>query len=379
MTLVQNDKPWIKFEGDGLTKSFDSNFPVGRTGEVKVFVIRSDGTEDELIFPGDFSVVNVGFENDIITVILDDSVPAPENDEEILIFRKSTLDQNLDLQPNGPFLAETFEEQLDRTLAITQELANRVQNSLNRGVVGSTGPFDAQGFKITNVAPGENDGDVATFGQGSSFLDQTKTFRDEAEVFRDEAQTAASSANTSENQAEAARDDAQVAETGAEDARDRAKLAETRSEDAAFRAEQSESTVTTARDEAVNARDTAVSAKDTAVSAKDTAVSARDTAVSAKNTAVSARDDAEAAEVDAEAAEVDAENARDTAVSAKNTAQQLVDGMVFGKVVDLDEHLQNVQDFGQLPVSAPFSDEEAPEFLVHLPNDAGASVNLGSL
>lgn len=112
--------------GNGSTTVFGFGFNIVSDGHLRVILTTEAGVENELAFPGAYSVQGVGQAGGgSITLI-----PAPAIGQSVTILRAVPFVQEVDLENQGAYYAETVEAALDLGVMRDQQLAEEISRAV---------------------------------------------------------------------------------------------------------------------------------------------------------------------------------------------------------------------------------------------------------
>jgi Pectate lyase superfamily protein len=111
------------YDGNGVTTVFPYSFRVFEDADLRVVRYDGGGAETDLTLGVHYSVSGAGSFNGGTVTLLDGPLPVGYS---LAIIRTLTLVQGTDLRNQGPFLAETVEDALDRLTMISQQIDDRV-------------------------------------------------------------------------------------------------------------------------------------------------------------------------------------------------------------------------------------------------------------
>jgi hypothetical protein len=177
------------FNGNGVTTAFNYEFKIEDKSQLNVVKTSVDGVETSLVVDVNYTVTNVGSEGGGQAILF----IAPVTGETITNLRNVPFTQEMDLENQGAYFAETVEDAFDLAAMRDQQL----KEELSRAVLVQLGQDP-----IT-IAPGLEDGDVPMFS-GNQFVkgptaDQVKNaqgFAQDAEAWAGVSQAAVVKGNS---------------------------------------------------------------------------------------------------------------------------------------------------------------------------------------
>ena len=138
------------FTGDGSTTVFTFNYKHSVETEIKcTHVDNSTGVESTLVLNTDYTVTGAGAASGTVTFPKSGSTYSTlASTEKIVVYRDTSLTQEVDYVDNDDFPAETHEGALDKLTSIQQE----IQDALDRSYKFSKTTTDAGTVEITATA-----------------------------------------------------------------------------------------------------------------------------------------------------------------------------------------------------------------------------------
>ena len=146
---VPNQTPYIIYNANGLTTVFPFEFYVISASDIQVTL---NGVE----LTSGYSVSGVGNVGGGDVTFL----TAPATGTVVMIERVVPSYRLTDYQDNGDLLADTVNKDFDRLWMAIQRYGIHLGLALRRPLFG--GPFDAEGYRISELADPVNDQDAAT-------------------------------------------------------------------------------------------------------------------------------------------------------------------------------------------------------------------------
>jgi hypothetical protein len=134
MTVSSETNKSGPYFGNGVTKLFDYEFKI--VDKTHIEVVRTEGgVETVLVVDVDYTVSGVGDdEGGQITVVV-----APTAQQSITLLRDVPFVQDIDLENQGAYYAETVEKGFDLALMRDQELSEKLDRSIKNPCVGRSG------------------------------------------------------------------------------------------------------------------------------------------------------------------------------------------------------------------------------------------------
>jgi hypothetical protein len=119
----------VSYNGNGSTTVFAYTFKIFDEDDLTVILRDADGVETTQTITTNYTVSGVGNAGGGNVTM----VTAPATGESLTILREQPLTQGLDLVPNDPFPAQSFEDTLDKLTFMVQQH----QEELDRSIKGS--------------------------------------------------------------------------------------------------------------------------------------------------------------------------------------------------------------------------------------------------
>jgi hypothetical protein len=119
----------VSYNGNGSTTVFAYTFKIFDEDDLTVILRDADGVETTQTITTNYTVSGVGNAGGGNVTM----VTAPATGESLTILREQPLTQGLDLVPNDPFPAQSFEDTLDKITFMVQQH----QEELDRSIKGS--------------------------------------------------------------------------------------------------------------------------------------------------------------------------------------------------------------------------------------------------
>ena len=121
-TIIKNS-----YSGDGSNDTFAYQFKISADADLQVIIRSALGVETVKTLTTDYTVTGAG--NATGGNVVFESGDIPTATETVVIKRKTTQTQTLDLVENDPFTADSVESAFDKNLAAIQELQEEVDRS----------------------------------------------------------------------------------------------------------------------------------------------------------------------------------------------------------------------------------------------------------
>ncbi|HBW1503997.1 TPA: hypothetical protein N3441_000185 [Klebsiella quasipneumoniae] len=147
---VPNQTPYNIYTANGLTTVFAYEFYLISASDIQVTINGSEVTSG-------YTVSGVGNTNGGEVTFL----TAPANGATVIFERVTPTYRLTDYQDNGDLLADTVNKDFDRLWMAIQRAFIYLGVALSRPLFGG-GPFNADGYRIANIADPINDQDAAT-------------------------------------------------------------------------------------------------------------------------------------------------------------------------------------------------------------------------
>ncbi|ECR7262317.1 phage tail protein, partial [Salmonella enterica] len=145
---VPNQTPYIIYNANGMTTVFPFEFYVINSGDIQV-------TVNSTIVIGGYTVSGVGNVGGGDVTF----VTPPANGSVVMLERVVPTYRLTDYQDNGDLLADTVNKDFDRLWMAIQRSFIYLGLALRRPLLG--GPFNAEGYRIENLAGPISGGDGA--------------------------------------------------------------------------------------------------------------------------------------------------------------------------------------------------------------------------
>jgi len=145
---VNRSGPYL---GNGVTTVFDYGFRILNQAHLRVVQALSDGTETDLVLSSDYTVYGVG-EDGGGSITLTSPLASGRS---LTIIRKMPFTQNIDLENQGAYFAETVEEGLDFAVMRDQQIKEELDRAIKVPVSedGASGELAAElAANITRLA-----------------------------------------------------------------------------------------------------------------------------------------------------------------------------------------------------------------------------------
>ena len=122
-TIVKNS-----YAGNASTTVFNYNFKILSSGDLKVYIRSSNGTETLKTLNTHYTITGVGSAvGGSITFTLGNT---PASGQTVVLIRDTAQTQSIDYVANDPFPADTHEEGLDKGIILVQELQEEIDRCL---------------------------------------------------------------------------------------------------------------------------------------------------------------------------------------------------------------------------------------------------------
>ena len=115
------------YSGDGSQDTFAYTFKISADADMQVIIRASTGSETVKTLTTHYTVTGAGVATGGNVVFTSGNIPA--DTETVVLRRKTTQTQTLDLVENDPFTADSVEGAFDKNLAAIQELQEQVDRS----------------------------------------------------------------------------------------------------------------------------------------------------------------------------------------------------------------------------------------------------------
>lgn len=125
MTIASETNRSGPYPGNGVTTAFDYEFKIASAAHVKVIKRNASDVEATLVLDTDYTVSGVGADNGTVTLSV-----APATGETITLLRSIPFVQELDLENQGPYFAQSVEDALDLAAARDQQLSERIDRAV---------------------------------------------------------------------------------------------------------------------------------------------------------------------------------------------------------------------------------------------------------
>ncbi len=238
MTISSSVAKSGPYNGNGATTSFSYGFKIIDESHVQVILTDSDGIETVQTIATDYTVTGVGVDGggNVSMVV------APATGELLTLKLDVPLTQEVDLENQGAFFAETIESALDKVTQIVLQQQEVLDRCVQVDISSGDDPADFQdsihaseAAAAASASSASTSASTATTqaGLASASASNAATSETNAATSASNASTSASNASTSASNAATAETNAETAETNAETAQAAAELAQASAEAAA--------------------------------------------------------------------------------------------------------------------------------------------------
>lgn len=125
MTIANETSRSGPYFGNGVTTAFDYDFRILAASHISVVATDADGDEIPLVLDADYSVTGVGDDQGQVIMAV-----APASGVTIVLLLDVPFTQEVDLENQGAYYAETVELALDLAAMRAQQLKEKVDRSL---------------------------------------------------------------------------------------------------------------------------------------------------------------------------------------------------------------------------------------------------------
>jgi hypothetical protein len=125
MTVSSTNSRSGPYTGNGSTTQFDYTFKINDQEHLRV-ILQEDGIETDLTLGTDYTVSGVGEANGGKVTL----ATAPTSDKKVTILRNVPFTQEVDLENQGAYYAETVEQAFDLSVMRDQELSERLDRAV---------------------------------------------------------------------------------------------------------------------------------------------------------------------------------------------------------------------------------------------------------
>lgn len=135
MTISSETNRSGPFNGNGVTTVFAGGFSIADEEHVQVILADADDIETVQVLSTDYTVSGVGDETFDVTMLV-----APASGETLTLIRNVPFVQEMDLENQGPFFAETIEAAFDLAVARDQQLQEQIDRAVKATVSSDIDP-----------------------------------------------------------------------------------------------------------------------------------------------------------------------------------------------------------------------------------------------
>ncbi|MSX01582.1 MAG: hypothetical protein F2813_00300 [Actinobacteria bacterium] len=173
MTIASETNRAGPFNCNGATTAFPGNFKIDQPEHVRVLLTDAADVETELSLHSDYTVAGVGLSS--FTINTTGTHPAGKR---VTLLRSVPFTQEIDLQNQGAYYAETVERAFDLGVARDQQLAEEVSRAVK--IPASSQILDLDGLVANIERVGRNEAAVAAVAEAIPAVQAVAAF--EAEV-----------------------------------------------------------------------------------------------------------------------------------------------------------------------------------------------------
>ena len=151
------------YSGDGSQDTFAYTFKISADADMQVIIRASTGSETVKTLTTHYTVTGAGVATGGNVVFTSGNIPA--DTETVVLRRKTTQTQTLDLVENDPFTADSVEGAFDKNLAAIQELQEQVDRSFKvsrTNTISSSEFTDSATSRASKTLGFDSSGDLTT-------------------------------------------------------------------------------------------------------------------------------------------------------------------------------------------------------------------------
>jgi len=151
------------YSGDGSQDTFAYSFKISADADMQVIIRASTGSETVKTLTTHYTVTGAGVATGGNVVFTTGNIPA--STETVVLRRKTTQTQTLDLVENDPFTADSVEGAFDKNLAAIQELQEEVNRSFKvsrTNTISSSEFTDSATSRASKTLGFDSSGDLTT-------------------------------------------------------------------------------------------------------------------------------------------------------------------------------------------------------------------------
>jgi hypothetical protein len=164
-TVIKNS-----YSGTGSQDVFAYTFKIAADSDMEVIIRASTGTETVKTITTHYTVSGAGTANGGNVTFTSGNIPT--NTETVVLRRKTTKTQGLDLVENDPFTAESIEGAFDKNLSIIQELQEEVDRSIKlsrTNTINSTEFTSSAAARASKILAFDTNGELSVASELGSY------------------------------------------------------------------------------------------------------------------------------------------------------------------------------------------------------------------